>query len=58
VEAAWIWAFKDTEAQRRFSTIRAGKSPKVAIVGMARRLAVAMWAMTVKKQEYAYRWKR
>jgi transposase len=57
VEAAWIWTYKDARAQQRLHTIRAGKSPKVAIVGMARRLAVAMWAMTVKQQAYAYRWK-
>jgi transposase len=58
VEATWIWVSKDTQAQQRFHSIRAGKSPKVAIVGMARRLAVALWAMTVKKQEFAYHWKR
>lgn len=58
VEATWTWVAKDAQAQQRFHAIRAGKSPKVAIVGMARRLAVALWAMTVKKQEFAYHWKR
>jgi transposase len=58
VEATWIWVSKDSQAQHRFQTIRAGKSPKVAVVGMARRLAVALWAMTVKKQEFAYHWKQ
>jgi transposase len=57
VEAAWVWSYKDQHAQLRFRTIRAGKSPKIAIVGMARRLAVAMWAMTVRQEEYAYRWR-
>jgi transposase len=57
VEAAWVWCYKDDHAQLRFRTLRAGKSPKIAIVGMARRLAVAMWAMTVRQEEYAYRWR-
>ena len=56
VEATWVWTYKDHRAQQRFHTIRAGKSPKIAVVGMARRLAVAMWAMTVRQQEFAYHW--
>jgi transposase len=56
VEASWTWVRKDEQAQQRFATIRAGKAPKIAIVGMARRLAIAMWAMTVKQQPYAYHW--
>jgi transposase len=58
VEATWIWIAKDAQARQRFHTLRAGKSPKVAVVGMARRLAVALWAMTVKKQAFAYHWQR
>jgi transposase len=57
VEATWIWISKDAQAQQRFHAIRAGKSPKIAVVGMARRLAVALWAMTVKQQAFAYHWK-
>jgi transposase len=56
VEASWTWVRKDPDARQRFQAIRAGKAPKVAIVGMARRLAIAMWAMTVKQQAYAYHW--
>jgi transposase len=58
VEAAWVWINKDSQARRRYYAIRAGKERKRAIVGMARRLAIAMWAMTVKEHDYAYQWYR
>jgi transposase len=58
VEASWTWVRKDPRARQRFETIRAGKALKVAIVGMARRLVVAMGAMTVKQEAYAYHWTR
>jgi transposase len=57
VEAAWSWVRKDPKAQRHFETISASsKRRKIAIVGMARRLAIVMWAMTVRGQDYTYRW--
>jgi transposase len=57
VEAAWTWVRKDPDAKRRFETISASsKRKKIAIVAMARRLAIVMWAMTVRQQDYAYRW--
>jgi len=56
VEAAWVWILKDENARRRYYEIRSGKERKRAIVAMARRLAVAMWAMTVKEQDYNYQW--
>jgi hypothetical protein len=57
VEAAWSWVRKDPDAKRRFEAISASsKRKKIAIVGMARRLAIVMWAMTVKQADYAYRW--
>jgi len=56
VESAWIWIQKDSQARRRYLSIRSGKERKRAIVAMARRLAIVMWAMTVKEQEYNYSW--
>lgn len=56
VEASWIWIRKDADARNRYQTIRAGSKGKIAIIGMARRLAIVMWAMTVKEQDYQYHW--
>jgi transposase len=57
VEAAWTWVRKDPDARRCFEAISASsKRRKIAIVAMARRLAIVMWAMTVRQQDYAYRW--
>jgi transposase len=56
VEAAWAWVRKDEQARERYQSIRAGSKGKIAIIGMARRLAIIMWAMTVKEQDYQYRW--
>jgi transposase len=56
VEAAWAWVRKDEQARARYQTIRTGSKGKIAIIGMARRLAIIMWAMTVKEQDYQYRW--
>lgn len=56
VEAAWVWIRMDLQARKRYQEIRSGKEPKKAIVAMARRLAIVMWAMTVKKEDYNYQW--
>jgi transposase len=56
IEAAWTWVRKDAQARQRFLSLRAGCKPKIAIVAMARRLAIVLWAMTVKEQEYQYHW--
>jgi transposase len=56
VEASWAWVRKDQDAYRRYQQIRASSKRKIAIVAMARRLAIVMWAMTVKEQNYHYRW--
>ena len=56
VEAAWIWIFKDPQARKRFESLKAGKLTKIALIAMARRLAIIMWAMTVKSEDYNYRW--
>jgi transposase len=56
VEAAWSWVRRDPRAKALFEKIsHHGKRKKTAIVGMARRLAIAMWAMTVKGESFAYR---
>lgn len=56
VESAWGWVMNDPNAAIRYRSIRAGKERKRAIVAMARRLAIAMWAMIVKEQDYSYHW--
>jgi transposase len=56
IEAAWGWVRRDPKAAACFHKISAGKRPKTAIVGMARRLAIVLWAMTTREQDYAYRW--
>jgi transposase len=57
VEAAWTWVRKDPHAARQFQILSASsKRKKIAIVAMARRLAIVMWAMTVREQDYAYHW--
>lgn len=56
VEATWIWIAKDPQARKRFQSLKAGKLNKIAAVAMARRLAIIMWAMTVKAEDYNYRW--
>jgi hypothetical protein len=47
---------RDPKAAAGFHKISAGKRPKTAIVGMTRRLAIVLWAMTTREQDYAYRW--
>lgn len=56
VEAAWSWVRFDEDAKRCFHRIHSGKSSKKAIVGMARRLGIAMWAMVKKGEPYNYHW--
>jgi len=57
VEAAWIWVYRDPGAQRLYLNLCRGRLRKKAIVAMARRLVTAMWAMTVKQEEYNFHWK-
>ncbi len=56
VEASWVWIRKDENARQCYLFIRHGKERKRAIIGMARRLAIAMWAMIVKEEDYNYHW--
>ena len=53
VEASWVWIRQDETAARIYGRLcRNTGSGKKAIVGMARRMAVNLWAMTVKGEEY------
>jgi transposase len=57
VEAAWVWVYRDENANRLYMKLCRGRLRKKAIVAMARRLATAMWAMMVKKEDYNFHWK-
>ena len=57
IEATWSWVRKDVSAALCFQRISGnGRSRKRAVVALARRLAITLWAMTAREQEYAYRW--
>jgi hypothetical protein len=53
VEAAWRWIKGDDAAAARYRKLVAntGSSPK-AIVGLARRLGVLLWRLSVHGEEY------
>jgi len=53
VEASWVWLRVDEAAARTYGRLcRNTGSGKKAIVGMARRMAVNLWSMTVKNEPY------
>lgn len=53
VEAAWRWRMHDPAAQRVFARVmRNTGSAKKAIVALARRLAINLWAMLTRGQPY------
>ena len=53
VESAWRWVARDESAARRYRQLVANTgSGKKAIVGMARRLAVLLWRMSVRGEPY------
>ena len=53
VEAAWRWVAHDEEAARRYRQLVANTgSCKKAIVGMARRLGVLLWQLSVHGEPY------
>jgi transposase len=53
VESAWRWESRDESAARRYRQLVAKTgSGKMAIVGMARRLAIVMWRMSVCGEPY------
>jgi transposase len=53
VEAAWRWVAGDEVAARRYRQLAAATgSPKKAIVGMARRLAILLWRLSVRGEPY------
>ncbi len=53
VEASWVWIRQDETAARTYGRLcRNTGSGKKAIVGLARRMGVNLWAMTVKGEPY------
>jgi transposase len=53
VEAAWRWVRVDESARQRFRRLCANTgSGKQAVVGVARHLAVVLWRMLTRKEEY------
>jgi transposase len=53
VESAWRWVARDESAARRYRQLVANTgSGKKAIVGMARRLAILLWRMSVRGEPY------
>ena len=53
VEAAWRWVAYDESAARRYRQLVANTgSSKKAIVGMARRLGVLLWRLSVRGEPY------
>jgi transposase len=53
VEASWVWVKRDAQAAKVYGRlVRNTGSGKKAIVGMARRMAVNLWAMTVTGESY------
>ena len=53
VEAAWRWRVRDPSARRVFARLmRNTGSAKKAIVALARRLAVNLWAMLTRRAAY------
>lgn len=57
VEAAWIWIRQDPWAQSHFDRISAGKKTrrKIAIVAVARRLAIILWRIALEGRPYEHR---
>jgi transposase len=53
IEAAWQWVRRDASARRRYGRhlSRVGSSQK-AIVAMARRLAIVLWRLSVRGEDY------
>jgi transposase len=53
VEAAWRWRMHDPAARRVFARLVANTgSAKKAIVALARRLAINLWAMLTRREPY------
>jgi transposase len=53
VEAAWVWVRRDESAAARYRRLVANTgNGKKAIVGMARRLGVLLWRLSVRGEPY------
>jgi len=53
VEASWRWRLRDARARRLFARVMSNTgSAKKAIVALARRLAINLWAMLTRREPY------
>ena len=53
VESAWMWIAKDEHAAAVFERLaRNTGSKQKAIVAMARRMAVNLWCMLLRQEDY------
>ena len=56
VQAAWSMVRWDAGAQRHFQRLRERLGKKKAIVAVARRVGIGLWASMVRGEAFAYRW--
>lgn len=56
VQAAWCMVRWDESAGRHFHRLRGRMGGKKAIVAVARRVGIGLWASMVRGEEFAYRW--
>ena len=53
IEAAWRWVARDESAKARYRRLVASTgNGKKATVGMARRLAILLWRMSLRGETY------
>jgi len=53
VEASWMWIAKDEQARKVFERlVRNTGSKQKAIIAMARRMAVNLWCMLLRQEDY------
>ena len=53
VEAAWVWIRRDVPAAEVYRRlVHNTGSPQKAIIGMARRLAIRLWVMLMRREDY------
>lgn len=56
VEAAWGMVRWDESARRHFQGLRGRMGAKKAIVAVARRVGIGLWASMVRGKEFVYHW--
>jgi transposase len=57
VQAAWCMVRWDESAGRHFHRLRERMGKKKAIVAVARRVGIGLWASMVRGEEFVYRWR-